>query len=177
MIGLLAQTLTSRFCTSRSHIVSPSFRSSRLIYCELWTYDVSTNYLPRTTILALRPSSGCQLAMTWRSFHLSHRCSRSRIPNSPFPYSLLLQSRAHCASAVRTTKPNVAAVLNSKPSDDCHAVTVTGSVRTIRNQKYRSFLELGDGSTTQTLQALLEPAQADGYVLTSQFDSGLHSNE
>lgn len=50
---------------------------------------------------------------------------------------------------------------------------MTGSVRTIRNQKHRSFLELGDGSTTQTLQALLEPTQADGYVLTSQSNSGL----
>ena len=111
--------------------------------------------------------------MIWRSFRLSHRCPQSRIPNRPFPSSLLLQSRAHSASAVRTTKPNVAAILDSKPSDDGHAITVTGSVRTIRNQKHRSFLELGDGSTTQTLQALLEPAQADGYVLTSQSNPGL----
>lgn len=115
--------------------------------------------------------------MIWRAFRVLHRCPRSRIPTSPFPSPLLLQSRAQSASALRTTKPNVAAVLDSKPSDDGHAITVTGSVRTIRNQKHHSFLELGDGSTTRTLQALLEPAQADGYVLTSQSISGPHPKE
>ncbi|MCJ1355920.1 MAG: asparaginyl-tRNA synthetase [Icmadophila ericetorum] len=39
-------------------------------------------------------------------------------------------------------------------------VQVTGHVRTVRNQKHRSFVELGDGSTTASLQALLQPAQA-----------------
>ena len=156
MIGLVAQTLLTHLVLT---YLVPSLRSSTILSC--WTSDISTNYLPRRTIPALRSSSARQLAMIWRYFLVSHGCSGSRIPNSPFP-SLVLKSRAHSASAVRTLKPNVAAVLNSKPTDDCHAITVTGSVRTIRNQKNRSFLELGDGSTTRTLQALLEPAQADG---------------
>jgi len=37
---------------------------------------------------------------------------------------------------------------------------VTGHIRTIRNQKRRSFVEIGDGSTIRSLQALLDPAQA-----------------
>ena len=156
---------------ARSHIASPSFRSSPFHRGRL-AILVPTTYHERQSQYYAR-SSGCQLTMIWRSFRVSHRCPRSRTPNSPFP-SLLLQSRAQSASAFRTTKPNVAAVLDSKPSDDGHAITMTGSVRTIRNQKHRSFLELGDGSTTRTLQALLEPAQADGYVLTSQSISGPH---
>jgi aspartyl/asparaginyl-tRNA synthetase len=42
------------------------------------------------------------------------------------------------------------------------AISVVGHVRTIRNQKRWSFVELGDGSTTSTLQALLKPEQAKG---------------
>lgn len=43
-------------------------------------------------------------------------------------------------------------------------VTVAGFVRTIRNQKQRSFVELGDGSTIYPLQAVLSPSHAKGYV-------------
>ena len=156
MIGLVAQTLLTHFVLT---YLVPSLRSSPIYRGEHLIIVPTTCHEEQSQHYA--PSSGRQLAMIWRSFLVSHGCLRSRIPNSPFP-SLVLQSRAQSASAVRTLKPNVAAVLNSKPTDDCHAITVTGSVRTIRNQKHHSFLELGDGSTTQTLQALLEPAQANG---------------
>ena len=46
-----------------------------------------------------------------------------------------------------------------------HPVEVTGHIRTVRNQKRLSFVELGDGSTTQSLQALLEPSLAKGWDL------------
>lgn len=39
---------------------------------------------------------------------------------------------------------------------------MVGFVRTIRNQKLRSFVEVGDGSTVYPLQAVLEPLQAKG---------------
>ena len=42
-------------------------------------------------------------------------------------------------------------------------VQVTANVRTVRNQKRRSFVELEDGSTVRPIQALLTPEQAKGY--------------
>jgi asparaginyl-tRNA synthetase len=43
-------------------------------------------------------------------------------------------------------------------------VTVNGYIRSIRNQKTRSFAAVGDGTTLQPIQALLTPAQAQEYV-------------
>ncbi len=43
-------------------------------------------------------------------------------------------------------------------------IEIVAHVRTIRKQKRRSFVELGDGSTTVSLQALLDPNLADGSV-------------
>ena len=42
-------------------------------------------------------------------------------------------------------------------------VQVTANVRTVRNQKRRSFVELEDGSTVRPIQALIVPEQAKGY--------------
>ncbi|KAL9065905.1 MAG: hypothetical protein Q9157_007313 [Trypethelium eluteriae] len=41
-------------------------------------------------------------------------------------------------------------------------VTVTGFVRSVRKQKQRAFVALGDGSSYKPLQALVHPDQADG---------------
>ena len=62
------------------------------------------------------------------------------------------------------SNPSIATLLATPPRGDAHTITAVGSVRTIRNQKQRSFVELGDGSTVHSLQALLEPAQAEGSV-------------
>ncbi|KAL8870237.1 MAG: hypothetical protein Q9174_003676, partial [Haloplaca sp. 1 TL-2023] len=42
------------------------------------------------------------------------------------------------------------------------ALEILGSVRTVRKQKWRAFLEIGDGSTVHGLQAVLSPAQGQG---------------
>jgi hypothetical protein len=47
----------------------------------------------------------------------------------------------------------------SQPSN----VAVNGFVRSVRNQKRRSFVAIGDGSTLEPLQALLTPKQALKY--------------
>jgi asparaginyl-tRNA synthetase len=52
----------------------------------------------------------------------------------------------------------VSKLLDSPPSTD--NVTVNGFIRSIRNQKARSFAVIGDGTSLQPLQALLTPAQA-----------------
>ncbi|CZR57876.1 related to asparaginyl-tRNA synthetase (mitochondrial) [Phialocephala subalpina] len=53
----------------------------------------------------------------------------------------------------------IARILEEKPADPTDVV-VTGFIRSIRNQKQRSFASIGDGSSLEPLQALLTPAQA-----------------
>ena len=67
------------------------------------------------------------------------------------------------------SNPSVASVLALRPDPNGAGpqrtqVTVAGFVRTIRNQKQRSFVELGDGSTLYALQAVVSPSHAKGYV-------------
>jgi hypothetical protein len=59
----------------------------------------------------------------------------------------------------------VAKLLNSSPSD--RSVAVNGFIRSIRNQKARSFAVIGDGTSLEPLQALLTPVQAQRYVFFS----------
>jgi asparaginyl-tRNA synthetase len=59
--------------------------------------------------------------------------------------------------------PTVAKLLGSPPSKG--NITINGFIRSIRNQKARSFAVIGDGTSLEPLQALLTPAQAQGYVL------------
>ncbi len=96
--------------------------------------------------------------MIWRSRCLPCLPLSRTIPNS------LAAAQLRASSTLRRSNPNIANILAAPPAFDEQVVTAAGSVRTVRNQKYRSFVELGDGSTTQTLQAVLDPAQAVGYV-------------
>ena len=61
---------------------------------------------------------------------------------------------------------DIASVLDSPLNDDPQPreVQITGHIRTVRSQKKRAFVSLGDGTTTRSLQALLDPPQAAGYV-------------
>ena len=56
----------------------------------------------------------------------------------------------------------IARLLASLP-DDPENVVVNGFVRSIRNQKQRSFASIGDGSSLEPLQAILNPQQAQRY--------------
>ncbi|SLM33553.1 asparaginyl-trna synthetase [Lasallia pustulata] len=72
---------------------------------------------------------------------------------------------------------NHSSILALPPVTEGHEpldITVLASVRTVRNQKKRSFVELGDGSTIHSLQAVLEPSQCRGLTTgTSVEISGL----
>ena len=58
-----------------------------------------------------------------------------------------------------------------------HRIEATGHVRTIRNQRRMSFVELGDGSTTRSLQAILDPPQAEKYAYNiAEFCTVQHKN-
>ena len=76
----------------------------------------------------------------------------------------------HSSSGLRASNPSIANVLalpSSTKEGLHHEITAIGSVRTVRKQKHRAFVEIGDGSTVHTLQAILEPSQAEGYALDS----------
>lgn len=70
-------------------------------------------------------------------------------------------------STLSSRDESIAAALAKEPdatTGSNNTIRVTGSVRTIRKQKQRCFLEIGDGSTSRPLQAILEPHHAKGYV-------------
>jgi asparaginyl-tRNA synthetase len=62
-------------------------------------------------------------------------------------------------SAARKAPHSVADLLGTPPAAP-DTVIVNGFVRSIRNQKNRSFASIGDGSSLEPLQALLTPQQA-----------------
>ena len=112
--------------------------------------------------------------MIWRPFSLSgspFSCNITRIRatfHTPYLISRGILSRP---------APNIATVLATPPSHDPQLdqdITITGFVRTVRNQKARSFLEIGDGSTIHSLQAVLDPRQAKGYVHFVMFQMQLN---
>lgn len=81
--------------------------------------------------------------------------------------------RNHAASST----PTIAALLRTPPSQlppqppapPGHLLTLNAFVRSVRKQKRVAFAALGDGSSLQTVQAVLTPQQADGSVPEPQF--------
>ena len=101
------------------------------------------------------------------------RCSpQNRKPNLSIPAPRHLSSLAF-------NQQDIATILATDPGkeDSLQPTRVVGTVRTIRNQKRRSFVELGDGSTSRSLQALLEPHQAEGQVLLPCCGTGARAKE
>lgn len=50
------------------------------------------------------------------------------------------------------------------------SITVNGFVRTIRKQKTKSFAAIGDGTSLEPFQAILQPSQAEKYVEAGRVD-------
>jgi asparaginyl-tRNA synthetase len=57
---------------------------------------------------------------------------------------------------------SIAEILRSSKNKD--NLSVNGSVKSVRKQKRVAFAALGDGTTTQSLQAVLKPEDAAKYV-------------
>ena len=97
-----------------------------------------------------------------------------RSPHRLTRRNILLRQSAHSRQQYSSDRegqslsnPSIASVLALRPDPNGlqrTQVTVAGFVRTIRNQKQRSFVELGDGSTVYALQAVVPPSHAKGYV-------------
>lgn len=77
-------------------------------------------------------------------------------------------ANSHASRFYHSSDPlylTVSKLLDSLPSD--RNVTVNGFIRSIRNQKARSFAVIGDGTSLEPLQAILTPVQAQRYVVLS----------
>lgn len=96
------------------------------------------------------------------------------------PYANALSfCRPRCSSTFCPT--NIAALLrpaplsssSQKPPADGDQVMVNGFVRTVRKQKRIAFTAIGDGSTLQTVQAVMPPHLAEGFVKQLQLSTSL----
>lgn len=77
-------------------------------------------------------------------------------------YRCAQQSQRTSSTLRRTT---VADVLEAKPREhDQDLISVDGFVRSVRRQKNIAFAAVGDGSSYGSLQAVLDPQQADACV-------------
>ncbi|KAL8775126.1 MAG: hypothetical protein Q9209_000605 [Squamulea sp. 1 TL-2023] len=88
----------------------------------------------------------------------------------------ILQPSKQCRRSLSSTKYqplDVASALALRPCDDRENVMiqVAGTVRTIRKQKNCAFLQIGDGSTVHSLQAVLNPDHAQGYETKNDLSS------
>jgi hypothetical protein len=95
--------------------------------------------------------------------NISHITTVNRMARGALQQSIRL-ANCHARRLYHSSGPlclTVAKLLNSPPS--IGSVTVNGFIRSIRNQKQRSFAVIGDGTSLEPLQALLTPDQAQRY--------------
>lgn len=83
-------------------------------------------------------------------------------------HSKIFTARAFSTSGSKQSHRSIADRL--KHDADERDVTVNGWVRSIRKQKRVAFAAVSDGSTIDSLQAVLKPEDADGYVLIPTTD-------
>ena len=98
--------------------------------------------------------------MIWRLLRLSRSTAKAPLLRACHDLQLRKLSR------ISTSNPNIATILSAPPPGENEAITVVGSIRTVRKQGHITFLELEDGSAAESLKALIfKKPQAEGYVL------------
>ena len=85
------------------------------------------------------------------------RCAQA--PLSCRPRCISTLSPPSIAALLRQSQPQSSA---QQPSSSGETLTLHGFVRSVRKQKRIAFAAIGDGSSLQTVQAVLTPSQADG---------------
>ncbi|KAI1372182.1 asparaginyl-tRNA synthetase [Hypoxylon crocopeplum] len=88
---------------------------------------------------------------------------RGASPRIPIP--LRLSSRVISRAFVSTVPTSIAGFLDFKPHEPVSDVKVDGFVRSVRAQKRYHFVSLGDGSSLESLQAVVPADQAEGLTL------------
>ena len=87
-----------------------------------------------------------------------------------------LRRAFHSSSRTYATAPlSVAHLLETKQADPTN-VTLNGVIRSIRNQKQRSFASIGDGSSLESLQALLPSQLAQRFDFPSPSSTRMQSS-
>ena len=116
------------------------------------------NAASRRQSTTTRRRSPLEPTMRWTLLRFPHDGTHGRIPIPG------LYRPRRSISTLSSKDESIAAILAREPSETGQVVPirVTGSVRTVRKQKRHCFLEIGDGSTSRTLQAVLEPQLAEG---------------
>jgi asparaginyl-tRNA synthetase len=64
---------------------------------------------------------------------------------------------------ISTTPDSVAEFLEWKPEQESADVKVNGFIRSVRAQKKHHFISLGDGTSLDSLQAVVPADQAEGW--------------
>lgn len=75
-------------------------------------------------------------------------------------------ARHQSTAASAITVPRIAALLNTPAEHqypETQRLAVKGFIRSVRKQKGIAFLSIGDGSSYESLQAVLTPEQSNGY--------------
>ncbi|KAL6709538.1 asparaginyl-tRNA synthetase [Coniothyrium glycines] len=95
------------------------------------------------------------------------------------PSCIRYTSTRHPASIAELLRPSLSASNTPDTPKEGSSLTISGYVRTIRKQKRVAFAAIGDGSTLQTVQAVLAPQLADGLstgaavTITGQWSTSL----
>lgn len=100
--------------------------------------------------------------MRWGVPQLPRNLTYARLP------TYLLPNQQRGIAHVSSSTPSIKAILSTLSTDEdtqSQTLTAVGTVRTARKQKHFTFLEIGDGSTPKSVQAILKPEQAHGCVL------------
>ncbi|KAI1350438.1 hypothetical protein F5Y01DRAFT_286362 [Xylaria sp. FL0043] len=94
--------------------------------------------------------------------HVRGALSRTRPRPSP---SRVIGSSSSSRASVSTASQNVAFFLDLKPDEPVEDVKIYGYVRSVRAQKRHHFVALGDGSSLESLQAVVPADQAEGLTI------------
>ena len=65
-------------------------------------------------------------------------------------------------ASISTAPTNVSSFLGFKPDEPVDNVKIDGYVRSVRAQKRHHFVTIGDGSSLESLQAVVPADQAEG---------------
>ncbi|KAI1100765.1 asparaginyl-tRNA synthetase [Jackrogersella minutella] len=84
---------------------------------------------------------------------------RGASPRNPLR---LVPSRVISRAFISTAPSSIAGFLDFKPHDPVSDVKIDGFIRSVRAQKRYAFVSLGDGSSLESLQAVVPADQAEG---------------
>lgn len=78
--------------------------------------------------------------------------------------SRFIVSAAYSRATISTLPSTISGFLEFTPTEAVENVKIDGYVRSVRAQKRHHFVALGDGSSLQSLQAVVPVDQAEGWV-------------